>query len=94
MSESIVLLDPAAEGLPEYLPVAPRLEDLRGVRIGLLDNIKHNGVHLLTAVGEALARRFDCEVTLVRKRTYTKVAEPPVLAELAGCRAVVTAIGD
>jgi hypothetical protein len=94
MSESIVLLDPAAEGLPEYQPAAQRLKDLRGVRIGLLDNIKHNGEHLLTAVGQVLAQRFDCEVQLVKKKTYTKVAEPRVLADLADCRAVITAIGD
>lgn len=94
MSHDIVLLDPAAEGLPDFEPSADRVKDLRGLRVGLLDNIKHNAGYLLVAVGDELVRRFGCDVQIVRKKTYTKVAEPHVLAELAGCRAVVTAIGD
>jgi hypothetical protein len=31
---------------------------------------------------------------VIRKKTYTRFAEPPVLAALADCHAVVTAIGD
>jgi len=37
---------------------------------------------------------LGCEVKAVRKKTYTKIAEPPVLAALEDCDAVVTAIGD
>ena len=90
----VVLLDPTAEGLPAPAPTAARLTDIAGRRIGLLDNIKHNAEYLLTAVGEELARRFGCRVETVRKKTYTRPAEPEVLAALAGSEAVVTAIGD
>ncbi len=90
----IVLLDPSAEGIPEFVPTAERLKQLQGKRVGLLDNIKHNAEYLLTAVGDRLAEELGCEVKAVRKKTYTKIAEPHVLAALEDCDAVVTAIGD
>ena len=90
---SVVLLDPSAEGIPEFVPTSDRLKDLAGKRVGLLDNIKHNAEYLLAAVGERL-EELGCEVKAVRKKTYTKIAEPHVLAALEDCDAVVTAIGD
>ena len=64
---SIILLDPAAEGVPDFLPTA--------------------------SVG-ARFEELGCEVKAVRKKTYTKIAEPHILASLESCDAVVTAIGD
>ena len=90
----MILVDPSAEEHSEGQPGAGRLASLQGQRIGLLDNIKHNAEYLLTEVGERLKREFGCEVLLIRKKTYTKFAEPPVLAKLTDCAAVVTAIGD
>ena len=90
---SMILLDPSAEGVPDFVPIADRLKELAGKRIGLLDNIKHNAEYLLAAVGTRL-EELGCEVKAVRKKTYTKIAEPHVLASLEDCDAVVTAIGD
>ena len=90
----MILIDPSAEEAAEARAGAPRLEQLRGKRIGLLDNIKHNAEYLLTEVGERLTREYGCEVLLIKKKTYTKFAEPPVLKRLEDCAAVVTAIGD
>jgi hypothetical protein len=90
---SIILLDPAAEGVPDFFPTADRLKELAGKRIGLLDNIKHNAEYLLASVG-ARFEELGCEVKAVRKKTYTKIAEPHILAALEDCDAVVTAIGD
>ena len=89
-----ILIDPSAEEASEVRAGAHRLEALRGKRIGLLDNIKHNAEYLLAEVGERLSRDFGCEVRIVKKKTYTKFAAPLVLASLEDCDAVVTAIGD
>lgn len=89
-----LLVDPSAEEDSEQKAGAARLADLRGKRIGLLDNIKHNAHYLLDEVGERLTREYGCEVLVVKKKTYTKYAEPHVLAAFADCDAVVTAIGD
>jgi hypothetical protein len=90
----MILVDPSAEQSSEVQSGAARLAQLQGKRIGLLDNIKHNAVYLLSEVGERFTRDFGCEVRLVRKKTYTKFAEPQILALLHDCDAVVTAIGD
>jgi hypothetical protein len=94
MTDVTTLLDPTAEGVPEFVPVADRIKDLRGRRIGLLDNIKHNSEYLLAAVGEVLERQYGCQTRMVKKKTYTRPAEPHVLDALADCEAVVTSIGD
>ena len=90
----MILIDPSAEEAAEVRAGAKRLEQLRGKRIGLLDNIKHNAEYLLTEVGERLTREYGCEVLLIKKKTYTKFAEALVLKRLEDCAAVVTAIGD
>jgi hypothetical protein len=89
-----ILLDPSAEEQSAAQRGAERLKELHGMRIGMLDNIKHNAVYLLEEVGERLKRDYGCEVRMVKKKTYTKFCEPAVLAQLADCNAVVTAIGD
>jgi hypothetical protein len=91
---TVVLIDPGAEEASSVWRSAERLTDLRGKRVALLDNIKHNAVYLLDEVADRLSHDFGCEVIRVRKKTYTKVAEPHVLAEMEGCDAVITAIGD
>lgn len=89
-----VLVDPGLEDSSEATRGAERLANLRGKRIALLDNIKHNAEYLLDELAERLSQDFGCDVVRVRKKTYTKVAEPHVLGQMQGCDAVVTAIGD
>jgi hypothetical protein len=91
---AMILVDPSAEQKSAAQSGAARLDSLQGKRIGLLDNIKHNAEYLLTELGERLKREYACDVVLVKKKTYTKFAEPHVLASLRDCQAVVTAIGD
>ncbi|MGE3521200.1 MAG: hypothetical protein AB7J63_19835 [Vicinamibacterales bacterium] len=93
-SMGTILVDPTAEDSAESKAGAERLPGLQGMRIGLLDNIKHNAVYLLEEIGERLTREHGCDVRMVRKKTYTKFCEPAVLAQLEDCNAVVTAIGD
>jgi hypothetical protein len=90
----IILVDPSAEQSSATQAGATRLDSLKGKKIGLLDNIKHNAEYLLLEVSERLKRDFGCDVQLIKKKTYTRFAEPHVLAALAGCHGVVTAIGD
>ena len=92
----MILVDPSTEQTSASASDAgaARLDSLKGKKIGLLDNIKHNAEYLLIEVGERLKREFGCEVQLIRKKTYTRFAEPHVLAALGGCHGVVTAIGD
>lgn len=88
------LVDPGIESVRDTKLLAPKLSELHGKRIALLDNIKHNAVYLLDAVGEQLAQDFNCAVQAIKKKTYTKFAEPQVMTTLQQYDAVVTAIGD
>jgi hypothetical protein len=91
---AIVLVDPSAEQKSAAQAGAARLDSLQGKRIALLDNIKHNAEYLLTELGERLKRDYACDVQLIKKKTYTKFAEPHILTSLRNYDAIVTAIGD
>lgn len=90
----ITLIDPSAEQVSAVQNGAARLDSLQGKRIGLLDNIKHNAEYLLQEVGERLKRDFNCEIELIKKKTYTRFAEPHVIESLKKYDGVVTAVGD
>jgi hypothetical protein len=80
---------PAARG-----GLAPRPPDLRGRRVGLLENSKRNSDRILERVGEHLAASGAEVVGLWRKPTTHPVA-PAILDEMvARCDLVVTGVGD
>lgn len=74
--------------------LAPRRYDnLRGRRIGLLDNNKPNADKFLQFIGVFLQARFP-EIELVAKRKMTRM-ESDGLAELAkSCDVVINAFAD
>ncbi len=57
MSEpTITVVDPAAEDVSERFALAPRLASLRGARLALIDNSKHNADRFLDTLASALVR--------------------------------------
>jgi hypothetical protein len=88
------LVDPTDPAVRAHAP-APRLATLAGVRIGLLDNRKPNAALLLAELGALLHERFELEAVEPRSKfIYSRPAAPEIVDELAGCDAVITAIGD
>ncbi|OGA35280.1 MAG: hypothetical protein A3G80_05680 [Betaproteobacteria bacterium RIFCSPLOWO2_12_FULL_62_13b] len=90
------LMDPAGALKVSTSKVAPRLKDLKGVRLGLLDNGKTNAGKFLTMVGEILVRKYGVgEVKMFRKDALSKPAPREVLDALVKeCDFGVTGIGD
>lgn len=90
----VEIIDPTVRPADAIIP-APRLHTLSGRRIGFLDNSKEKAGVFLTALGERLAERFALgDVVHVRKPSYSRLAPPEVLEDLAKrCDAVVTAMG-
>ncbi len=82
-------------GIPATTPkkLAPRLRDVRGVRLGVLDNCKEFADHVVGALAEGLKRDHGVrEVTIWRKGYPAKPA--PFLADMASeCDAVVNGVG-
>lgn len=92
--EQLGLLDPT-DTQAGARSAAPRLVSLAGRRIGLLDNRKPNAALLLHLLGQLLEARHGAAESLARSKfIYSQPAAPNLIDELAGCDAVVTAIGD
>lgn len=94
------ILDPTgrAHEAHQAAPVlAPRRPDLKGARIGLLDNTKHNAALLLREIGKLLVSEHGAaEVTEVQTKKVFSLPVPDdvITAYLRECDAVVTGVGD
>ncbi|MEE9415284.1 MAG: hypothetical protein V3V01_08365 [Acidimicrobiales bacterium] len=94
-SATITVLNPTAQppAAPEGL--GARLENLDGVRIGLLDNNKPNASALLDRVGERMEAAFGAQLVRYSKVAPSLEAPRDELEEfVAQCDAVVLAIDD
>jgi len=76
--------------------LAPRRADLRGVRVGLLENRKHNAGLFLEEVSRLLAERHGTRRVLMRgKASIVMPAADEIMDELAReCDVVVAGVGD
>jgi hypothetical protein len=80
----ISVLSPLAEATyrPETRPIAPRLRDLAGATIGLIDNSFDSTGHVHAELRASLIER-GASVVAVRKK-YWRRLEPAVVEETAG----------
>ena len=64
------LFDPTSPPLARSITLAPRPRDLRGLRVGLIENTKFNSEAILARLGERLARHYGITVSrMIRKRS-------------------------
>ncbi len=90
------LFDPTAAAAAPQTNLAPRPCDLRGLRLGLVENTKFNSDTLLLRLAERLGRRYGMTVAhMVRKRSPShEVDEAAIGALKERCDLVVSGIGD
>jgi hypothetical protein len=85
-------------GVVEAAPMAtaPRVKQLQGLRLGLLDNTKWNASKLLRGVRDRLAGKHAFSaVNYYRKESFSLAAASGLIAEIAADNdVVITAIGD
>ena len=91
-----IVFDP--RGVVEADPVspAPRVRELAGLRLGVLDNTKWNANRLLRKTVARLGEgaRFSA-VNYYRKESFSKDADPALIEQIAAENDIVlTAIGD
>ena len=72
--------------------LAPRLQSLRGARIGILDNCKEFADIVLRGVADVLQRDYGAQVKFWRK-DYLGRASPFAQEMAAGCDAVINGVG-
>ncbi len=91
-----IVFDPRGSVTADTVLLAPRLESLRGLRVGILDNSKWNASNLLRRVATALdGQTAPAAITYYTKDSFSRVAPDALLDRIASENdAVVTAIGD
>jgi hypothetical protein len=94
--EGPVVFDPRGVVEAERVTSAPRVAALTGLRLGVLDNTKWNANRLLRKTAARLDQRFGlAAVNYYRKESFSKYADPALLADVAANNDIVlTAIGD
>ncbi len=97
MSRREAILDPTGlVGASPTATLAPRVNDLAGIRLGLLDNTKANAARVL----ETLADQLRAQHHVGEVRTYTKsyfgtpVEEDRAQEIAQSCDAVIAGVGD
>lgn len=91
-----LIFDPRGHVEAELVAPAARVAALDGKRLGILDNTKWNAGRLLRRTASLLGERHDfAEVNYYRKESFSKAADPALLAKIADENDIVlTAIGD
>ena len=97
MSRREPILDPTGRpNTPRTATVAPRVRDLSGLRLGLLDNAKPNAALVLETVAAQLrAQRHLGAVSTFTKSYFGTPVEEDRAKEIAqSCDAVIAGVGD
>jgi hypothetical protein len=92
----LIVFDPRGVVETERLALAPRIAQLNGLRLGVLDNTKWNANRLLRMTAARLADEFSFSaVNYYHKESFSKEADPTLLDTIAVENDIVlTAIGD
>ena len=93
---SLDMFDPTTSFQRIEINYAPRPKKLEGLRIGLLENSKHNSDVLLLKIADRLKGRFEMAMThLAGKKSAADFVSDDVIAEFrARADFVIAGIGD
>ena len=95
-ADELTVFDPRGRVDAERVVLAPRAGGLSGLRLGILDNTKWNANRLLRKTAALLEARHGVgTISYYKKESFSKVAEPALVAQVAADNDIVlTAIGD
>ncbi|MBI4308608.1 MAG: hypothetical protein HY684_07375 [Chloroflexi bacterium] len=83
------VLDPVAEVTLPDVSLSPRLDTLRGKRVGILENAPARSLNL-SRLPSLLRERMQVADVVVRRKPYTsRTAAREMIQELAQCDAVI-----
>ena len=101
MSEKVdpemILVDPTGHSLNTAgLHISPRPSDLRGKRLGLLDNTKANAEVILRKIADILDAKYEfSEIYYTKKHSSNLPPKPEVLSNLhLYADIVIAGVGD
>lgn len=93
---SIQIYDPTTEVSSRKINFVPRPKSLKGLRIGLVDNTKHNSDQLLMRIAAILEKEHGAQSHVIRKKKSAGAApSPEMIAEYKqNCDIIVAGVGD
>jgi len=93
---SIQIYDPTTEVNSRKINFVPRPKSLKGLRIGLVDNTKHNSDQLLMRIAGILEKEHGAQSHVIRKKKSAGSApSPEMIAEYKeNCDIIVAGVGD
>ena len=92
----IQIFDPTTEAKARTIHYAPRPQSLAGLRIGLVDNTKHNSDQLLLRIAAILEKEHGARAHIIRrKKSSGSAPHEEIVNEIkAACDVVVAGVGD
>ena len=93
---TVTIVNPAAEDVTERLTPAPRIASLRGVRVALIDNSKHNADRFLDVIANLLVSDHGVATIERYRKVSASVPTPPETLSrlLEGSDAAVHGVAD
>jgi hypothetical protein len=92
---SIRVLNPTEGASGDALAMAPPLATLSGAVVGMIDNAKIGTERLFDFIEEILRTRYGVREFIRRRKPDASRPVPgPMLAEMRGADAILSAIGD
>jgi hypothetical protein len=90
------IFDPTNDVKGRRINYAPRPKTLSGVRIGLVDNTKHNSDQLLLRIADILEKEHGAKAHVIRRKTSSGAAPHAAIIEEynAGVDVIVAGVGD
>jgi len=91
----ITLVNPMNETMVKAAAPPPRLPNLAGKKIALLDISKPGGSFFLDRLEKIIRERYQAaEIVRAKKPTFSKNAPDPIIEQLRSADAVVEALAD
>jgi hypothetical protein len=93
---SLQIYDPTLGAAGRNVSFAPRPKSLAGLRIGLVDNTKHNSDQLLLRIAALLESKHGAKAHLIRRKKSAGAAPHAEIIEeyKANCDVIVAGVGD
>ena len=92
----IQIYDPTIGTTGRTVNFVPRPKSLAGLRVGLVDNTKHNSDQLLLRIAALLEARHGAKTHIIRKKKSAGAAPHAEIVEefKAHCDVIVAGVGD
>ena len=93
---TVQIYDPTTEVKGRHIAYKPRPRSLAGLRIGLVDNTKHNSDQLLLRIAALLERDHGAKTHIMRRKHSAGAApHAEIIEEFKGnCDVVIAGVGD